>query len=598
MATPLLSARELSIHFSDVPLWDDVTFHVYERDHISLIGQNGCGKSTLLKVLAHELEHDKGDLFYKPHLKVSYLPQNVHFSKEQKVLDYVLSSGCEDYLAQSYLHQLAIDPEKDCATLSGGERRRVSLAKVLCTKADIYLLDEPTNHLDILSIQWLEQELALKTFIVISHDRTFLKNITNRMLWMDQGTLRESDRGFAHFDTWQEEIEEKEKRQLEKMNTHLKQELHWLQRGVTARRKRNQGRLKALHQLREARRQHLQQMKTAPSLGAIEGDMKSKLVFNAYNISKKYGDKPLIQNFSTRMIRGDKIGIIGANGTGKTTFLKLLLGLEEPDQGIISRGANVEVIYFDQMKSTLKEDKTLWENLCETGGSHVTIGGKERHVVAYLKDFMFDDKQAKSVVSILSGGQKNRLALAKALTKNGNVLVLDEPTNDLDMDTLDLLQDMLSEYQGTLLIVSHDRDFLDHTVNSIIAMEGEGMVYENVGGYSDYLEKRQSFFQKHLVKKVSPKEKSGKEVASFAPKEKLKLSFHEKRDLELLPKDMDALTKRIQDIEKELGASDLFLKNPVHFQKLSDELEKVKHTLFDKEERYLELLMLEEALSS
>lgn len=595
MSSPLMSFHNLSIKFSGKPLWEDITFHVYEKNHISLIGQNGCGKSTLLKMIAGQIEEDTGEKFYKPKLKVAYLPQDVSFNTKQTAFEYVLESECEEYIAQTYLYKLGVPEDRLCSNLSGGERRRISLAKTLSMNADIYLLDEPTNHLDIASIQWLEKELSNKTFIVISHDRTFLKNITNNMFWLDRGTLKTSERGFEHFELWQEEIEAYEKRELEKMNTHLKQELHWLQRGVTARRKRNQGRLRALNNLRESRRQHMQNMKKAPSLGSIEGDMKSKLVFESFDICKSYGEKELVKDFTTRIIRGDKVGIIGPNGSGKTTLLRILLGIESPDSGHVNKGSKVEVIYFDQMKSSLNDKKTLWENLCETGGSHVVVGGKERHVIAYLKDFMFDEKQAKSVVGILSGGQKNRLALAKALTKPGNVLVLDEPTNDLDMDTLDLLQEMLSDYEGTLLIVSHDRDFLDYTVGSIIAMEGNGVVYENVGGYADYLEKR-GIQSNSTIVSHKEKSKSTNKTTKEKVKKKEKLSFNEKRALENLPKEIEKINKKIKLNEVEIGDASLFEKNPQKFYKLTSEIEELKKTLEIKEEEYLTVLMIEEEI--
>ena len=470
---PLLIIKDLKISFGDKPLLQGLELTVSKGDRYCLVGRNGSGKSTLIKILSGAVEPDHIDCYIEPGLKIRYLPQESFVKEDQTILDFVLESGCEPYEALSYLDQLDLDPKRLGKGLSGGENRKSALARMLSGDGDLYLLDEPTNHLDMATIEWLEGELARKTFIVISHDRKFLTNTSNKLLWLDRGLLHTHKKGgYAQFDTFYEAFLQEEERQMEKLDVKLKEELHWLHRGVTARRKRNQGRLRALNQLRDIKRGVLQNQAQKVKLGGgIESDISSKLVANVVGISKSYEGKEIVKHFSTRILRGDRVGLLGANGAGKTTLLRLLMGLEKPDEGKVKLGAKIDLIYFDQMRDSLKPSETLWENLCETGGDQVLIGGHHRHVVAYLKDFMFEDKQAKSLVSTLSGGEKNRLALAKALTQSGNVLVLDEPTNDLDMDTLDLLQDILSDYEGTLLIVSHDRDFLDRMTTSIISFE-------------------------------------------------------------------------------------------------------------------------------
>lgn len=585
---PLMTMKNLTLSFGGKPLFQHLEFSIYEGDCICLVGKNGSGKSTLLKVLATLIEPDEADFFIQPTIKTAYLPQETEFNSDKTILETVLECGCEIYEAETYLDQLKLDPKRLCQGLSGGEKRRIALAKVLSTQADILFLDEPTNHLDMPTIEGLEEELSRKTFVVISHDRSFLNKVSNKTFWLERGSLYINKKGFQGFDTFTETIWAEEEKRLEKLNVKLKQELEWLHRGVTARRKRNQGRLRQLQKLREQKREQ----KLHQKLGSTQSSISSKLVFEAQNISKSYGKEPLIKNFSIRILKGDRIGIIGPNGAGKTTLLRLLMGQEQVDQGSIQKGVNIQVLYLDQLRESLKVCETVWENLCETGGDHVMINGKSRHVVAYLKDFLFSDKQAQVPVMVLSGGEKNRLALAKALTKPSNVLILDEPTNDLDMDTLDLLQDMLSDYTGTLLIVSHDRDFLDRLTTSIIAVEGQGYVEEYVGGYQDYLRERTypAWFTKKIVKK--------NRVVNKLSEKALKLRYKDKRELELLPQEIEKVNRDINDIENKISDPTFYQNHPQEFLTLSHYLEELKEKSRKLEDRWLELEMLAETLSN
>lgn len=584
---PLFALRDISLSFGGKPIFSNITLQISKGDRICLVGRNGTGKSTLLKIIAGIIEIDEGKLFTQPGTKIAYLPQDVTFPESEKIVDYICrQTEAPRYEVESILGELSMPPERLMQGLSGGERRRIALATALVQQPDILLLDEPTNHLDIPAIEWLEE--TLKSFrgayLVISHDRTFLEKVSNATLWLDRGNLRHNNKGYSDFERWSDFLLQEEERQLEKLDTKLRQEMDWLHRGVTARRKRNQGRLQQLHLLRQERHNRLTNQIKELKLGSLNTGMSSKMVIEARDISKSFGDQILVNHFSTRILRGDRIGIVGANGTGKSTLLKLLVGAMKPDSGRVRLGAKIELTYFDQMRDSLKLNETLWENLCETGGDQVIVQGKHRHIMAYLKDFLFDEKQVRSPVSILSGGEKNRLALAKSLAQPGNVLVLDEPTNDLDMDTLDLLLDTLSDYEGTLIIVSHDRDFLDKLTTSIIAFEGNGIIEEYVGGYTDYLAQRKP--------RVSNKPTPKPEVKTAAiPQEKptRKFTYNEKRDHELLPQTIDKLQAEIKTIETKLEQPDFYQNHQHEFVRLSARLEVVKKELDAAEIHWLEL---------
>ncbi len=587
MAPPFLTARNLKLSFGGKPLFTDLTFSIQKGERICLVGRNGCGKSTLLKILSGLIETDDGELYVEPGLKIAYLPQDAVLPNHLTPLQHIESFGINHYLASTYLDKLKMEADRPMNYLSGGERRRISLAETLAKEPDILLLDEPTNHLDLPAIEWLESYIGSfqGAVVIISHDRAFLEKVSNRTMWLDRGVLLQNKKGYGDFERWTEELAAEEERQAQRLNSKLRLEQEWLLRGVTGRRKRNQGRLRKLHGLRDQRREREQNKHGTLKLGTSDGDVSSKVVIEAFDISKNFGDVPLIKNFSTRILRGDRIGVIGANGSGKTTLLKLLVGDLKPDMGRTKRGPKVDLIYFDQMRSTLNLEKTLWENLCPGGGDQVIIGGEARHVMAYLKDFLFEEKQVRGVTSILSGGEKNRLALAKALAQPSNVLVLDEPTNDLDMDTLDLLIDMLADYDGTLILVSHDRDFLNKTVTSIISVEGDGIVEEYVGGYDDYLDQRKV----KITKDAKSIKKPAVEKATPPKQEAKRLSYNQQRLLDSLPGKMKDLETEINEIEEKLADPDFYTHHSAQFAKLTDRLIHAKQELGEAEETWLVL---------
>lgn len=580
---PLMSFHDLRVSFGHRTLFENLTIHVEKRDKICLVGQNGSGKSTLLKILADQIEYEYKRKYLQPGLKIHYLPQDSPTSPAKTLLAYIEQPGVMQHEGLAMLDLLELKPEWEWSSLSGGQRRRAALAKALAGSPDLLLLDEPTNHLDMPVIEWLEDELKsyLGAFIVISHDRTFLKNVSERVLWMDRGILRRLDKGYQFFEEWQEQIWEEERKSAIRLNSKLRAEDDWLHGGVTARRKRNQRRLKLLHKLREEKRSLLLNRPSKTSLPVLSPEVSSKMIIEAEMISKAYGENCLFRSFSTRILRGDRIGIIGPNGSGKTTLVKALIGCLAPDKGTVRLGAKIELVYFDQLRESLNLDQTPWEWLCESGGDHVNVQGHSRHVVAYLKDFLFTDNQAKSLIRTFSGGERNRLALAKALAQQGNLLVLDEPTNDLDMDTLDLLQEMLSDFPGTLIVVSHDRDFLDHVTTSVIALEGHGKITEVIGGYQDYL--------RQLRKEHPAPKKKSKVVPQMRsvrpPREGL--LYKEKIEFEKLPKLIEDLTQRCQDVERRLSEPRIYQNNPQEFLDLSKTLAELKTQLENAEERWL-----------
>ena len=582
---PLISLRDISLSFGGKPLFEGLFNNITKGDKTCLVGRNGCGKSTFLKIVCGQIDFDQGERFVQPGTRISYLPQDVWLEPDQTPKQFVMQSGCAAYEADEILDLIKMDKDRLMDGFSGGERRRVALARALVGEPDVLLLDEPTNHLDLPTIEWLEEFLRQHTgaLLTISHDRTFLERVSSSCLWLDRGTLHRHNKGFQDFENWSEHLLAEEEKHMSKMNTKLKEELHWLHRGVTARRKRNQGRLRELNKLREQKRAILSGQVGKLKMSGADTEGGSKMVIEAQSISKALGNKPLIQNFSTRILRGDRIGIIGPNGTGKTTLVRMLAGVLAPDTGVVRIGKTIDLIYFDQLRDSLKPNDTLWQNLCDTGGDHVTVQGQPRHVMAYLKDFLFEEKQVRSPVSILSGGEKNRLALAKALTKPGNLLILDEPTNDLDMDTLDLLIEMVSDFTGTLLIVSHDRDFLDRLTTSIIALEGDGLIRECVGGYQDYI--RQFPPQKDTGKAAKASTKETVERAKVPRK----VSYNEKREYDLLPARMDELMKEIAHNEARLEDPAFYQNHPQEFMKVTENLTTAKEELARAETRWLEL---------
>ena len=596
---PIYTIKGASLSFGVNHLFHDVDLYINRGDKISLVGRNGSGKSTLLKVISGVQEADQGEIFIHPGIKISYMPQDPDFSGYKTLRDVVKSGLSQkdenlDYKADIIIAELGILENQSPENSSGGERRKAALAKALIGEPDILLLDEPTNHLDISTIEKLEN--IIKNFkgavVLISHDRMFLSNVSQTTFWLDRGTLRRNNKGFKFFEEWQTQVIEQEIIEQKYLNKKIEEETEWLHKGVTARRRRNMGRLRRLQQLRQERKEQIKQIGNI-NLNVEEGDFRSKMVIEAKHISKSFGDRCIVKDFSTRVIKGNKIGIVGPNGAGKTTLIKLLTKRLEPDSGSVRIGKNLEEAYFDQNRITLDPKKTLWQTLCDKG-DHIWVHGQYRHVVAYLKDFLFRPDQAKCPVSALSGGEKNRLMLAVSLAQPSNFLVLDEPTNDLDMDTLDLLQEVLDDYQGTILIVSHDRDFLDRVVTSVIYMKGDGSVYEHAGSYSELLEKISSSKatennKKNDTKKVDKKnEKETKKTA--------KLSYKQQRLLEVLPQEIAQAEAKISEVENELSSPDLYSKNPDRFMLLSQTLNDLKKEIEDKENQWLEIQMLQEEL--
>ncbi|MBC7953538.1 MAG: ATP-binding cassette domain-containing protein [Rhodospirillaceae bacterium] len=595
---PLLSLRDVRLTFGGTPLFEGVTTWVSRGDKTCLVGRNGSGKSTLLKVFAGDILSDSGERFVQPGARIAYLPQDPVLDCAT-IADYVTLGLAEDERDQTYrvdavMDALGIDGSRSPTQLSGGEGRRAALARALVGNPDALLLDEPTNHLDLPTILWLEDWLKAYqgALVVISHDRRFLDNVSRQTLWLERGVVRRAEFGFSGFANWQEETYAAEEAELDRMDNLLRREMHWLARGVTARRKRNMGRRRALDVLRTDRAQRFtskQDHDRQTKLAAEAGDMSGRLVIDAENVCKGYGDKVLADGFSTRIMRGDRIGLIGPNGAGKTTLLRMLTGDLAPDGGVIRLGTNLEPAYFDQRRDRLDPNLTIWDTLTDGRGDNVWVRGRPQHVVGYMKDFLFQEAQARTPVRALSGGERNRLLLAKLLAKPSNLLILDEPTNDLDMDTLDLLEEVLADYEGTLLVVSHDRDFLDRLVTSVIAVEGDGVINEYVGGYTDYLNQR--------PRKDEPKaEVKAKSAEQARTKTATKLSYKDGRELEELPGRMDKLALEIAKLETDLADSQLYTRDRARFDKSAARVDVARAELEAAEERWLELEALREEL--
>ncbi len=599
---PLLALRDARIGFGGAPLFDGVSVAIGRGDRTCLVGRNGSGKSTLLKALAGVIEPDSGERFVQPGLRLGWLPQDPVLPTDETVAQYVAGGlpadephGAEDdYRVAAVLDRLRLAGARTLGTLSGGEGRRAALARTLVSAADMLLLDEPTNHLDLPTIEWLEEELAgfAGGIVMISHDRAFLRRVTTRTLWLDRGGLKTLDEGFTGFEAWQAAIFAAEEVEAHKLDRKIAAEMHWLARGVTARRKRNEGRLARLHGLRKARAERVRQ--TGRAKLALEGAGASgELVVEAENVVKRFGERTVIDGFSSRILRGDRVGLVGPNGAGKTTLLRLLTGELAPDAGTLRIGTGVTPLYFDQRRAQLDPGATLWQTLAPTGGDSIVALGRQRHVVAYLRDFLFDDRQAMMPVASLSGGERARLLLARLFAQPGNLIVLDEPTNDLDMETLDLLQEVLDEFDGTLLLVSHDRDFLDRLVTSLIAVEGDGRVDEYPGGYSDYLRQRPQ------PAKVEPAARpAAKASTPKAPRAAVKLSYKDARELETLPARIDGLVDEIAALERRLADPGLYGRDRAAFDSATQRLEAARHELAGAEDRWLELEEKRESLAA
>ncbi len=591
---PILVLRDIHLTFGRTSLLEGAEFSVLPGDRLCLVGRNGSGKSTLLKIAAGLVEADKGERFVQPGATFRYLAQEPDLTGYPNALAYVeagMMPGDDPYRAAYLLEQLGLTGEEDLSKLSGGEARRCALARALAPSPDILLLDEPTNHLDLPTIEWLESELKSmrSAMVLISHDRRFLEDLSRATIWLAQGRTMRLDKGFGAFEEWRDVILEQDETERHKLDRKIASETEWLRKGVTARRKRNQGRLRALGGLREQRRTQRGPAGTV-KMTAADPMLSGKLVVECENISKSYGERAIVQDFSTRILRGDRVGIVGPNGAGKTTLLSMLIGSLEPDEGRIRRGTNLEMVTIDQKRDDLDPTETLQSALVNGAGDQVYINGEPKHVMGYMKDFLFLPEQARTPVTALSGGERGRLLLARALAKSANLLVLDEPTNDLDLETLDLLQELLADFPGTVLLVSHDRDFLDRVAVSTIAYEGRGRWIEYAGGYSDMLMQRGRDLEttSNAASKAPTTKASGPAKASSTAA-KGKLSFKDKHALEALPKKITQLQAEILRLKKVLADGGLYARDPKAFAAAADALTAADMARASAEDEWLAL---------
>ncbi len=588
---PLVALSQARISFGGRPLVESADLALGRGDRACLVGRNGAGKSTLLKTLAGEIDLDGGSRFVQPGTRIAFLPQEPAVGPGATVGAHVAAGlgPAEDgaHRVAALIDRLALDPARPLSSLSGGETRRADLARVLVGEPDILLLDEPTNHLDLRTIEWLEEELSqhLAAILAISHDRAFLKRLTRRTFWLDRGRLLRLDRGFAGFEAWAEELLEQEAATAHRLDQRIESETRWYNRGITARRRRNEGRRRQLEALRHQRKERLRAPGRA-KLAAPAAETSGRLVIEAAAIAKSFpgpnGPRRILDRFSTRILRGDRVGIIGPNGAGKTTLLKILTGALAPDAGMVRLGTHLRTLFFDQTRESLDPEASLWRTLAPSGDS-VLVDGEQRHVVAYLRDFLFEERQAQQPVKSLSGGERSRLMLARLFTRPSNLLVLDEPTNDLDLDTLDLLEEVLADYQGTLILVSHDRDFLDRLVTSVIALEGDGRAAEYAGGYGDYLRQRPAPAGA-AAKKAPPRPAP----APRGPR-KERLSWAEQRELGAIPAQLDQLSTEIAELERRLADPGFYGRNPEGFAAATQRLTDAASERSKAEERWLVL---------
>ncbi|MGE3245541.1 MAG: ABC-F family ATP-binding cassette domain-containing protein [Beijerinckiaceae bacterium] len=603
-APPLLLLQDIRLTISGKPLLEGAELSVGPGERLALVGRNGSGKSTLLRIAAGEIEPDSGTRFLQPGTAVRYLPQEPDLSGFATALAYVedgLGPADDPWRAQFLLNELGLKGDEDPARLSGGEKRRAALARALAPEPDILLLDEPTNHLDLPAIEWLEETIRdmRSALVLISHDRRFLENLSRATVWIDRGAARRLDQGFAHFETWRDEVLEQEEKERHKLDRQIVAEEHWVRYGVTARRKRNVRRMANLADLRTQVREH-RRVQGNVKLEAAEGQASGKLVIEAEKISKAFDGRPIVKDFSIRVLRGDRIGIAGPNGAGKTTLISLLTGQLEPDSGSVKLGTNLEIAALDQQRRQLKDDWTVKDALTGGSGDYVDINGARKHFAGYMKDFLFQPEQARQPVTKLSGGERGRLALARALSLPSNVLVLDEPTNDLDLETLDLLQEMIGDYPGTVIVVSHDRDFLDRVATSTIVAEGNGKWIEYAGGYSDMITQRGFGFARTAPVSAPVAAKTDKPAADArtpAPAQpKKKMSFKDKHALETLPARIEDMQEKRQALAKEMEDPNLYARDAARFAKVSEALGKMDADIAAAEEQWLELEMLREEM--
>ena len=599
MAAPVLAYESLGLIQGSGWLFRGIDLFIGARDRLALIGRNGAGKTTLLKCLAGQIETDEGRRTIQPGINVVLLEQDPPVERFETLRAFTAAGpdAPPAHEVDAIATQIGIGLDRPAATASGGERRRAAIARALAQAPDVLLLDEPTNHLDLGAIQWLEDWLGRYSgaFIAISHDRTFLKRLTRSSLWLERGTLRRAEIGFGGFEAWTEKAYEEEARAAEKLDAKLKLELHWLQRGVTARRKRNQGRLAKLHLMRAQRAAMLGPAGTARL--ALESDeVKTKTVIDADGVTKRFGDRTIVRDFSLKVQRGDRIGLVGANGTGKTTLLKLLTGEIEPDDGQVKRARTLAGVVIDQQRKLLDPDKDVRQVLAD-GSDWIVVRGTRKHVQGYLKDFLFEPGLIDAKIGTLSGGERSRLLLAREFARRSNLLVLDEPTNDLDLETLDLLQEVIADYDGTVLIVSHDRDFLDRTVTITLGLDGSGKVDIVAGGYEDWERKRRAPLSAAGGAGGGVRRAQDTPNPSRKREGSSKLSYKDQRDFDLLPGRIEEIEAQIARDEQALSDPDLYGRDPGRFAALTAAIERARAERDAAEERWLELAERAEALA-
>ncbi len=603
MAPPLLTLDQIALTFGATPLLTAADLAVHGGDRIALVGRNGSGKSTFLKIAAGLAEPDSGEVFMKPGVTTRYLEQEPDLSAFETLRAYAeagLAPGDAAYRIDMLFEALGLDPDGGTATLSGGEARRAALVRALAPDPDILLMDEPTNHLDLPAIEWLEGELARRNgaLVLISHDRRFLERLSRATVWLDRGVTRRLEKGFGAFEDWRDRVFEEEADAQHKLDRKIAREEDWVRYGVTARRKRNVRRMAELQSLREQRRQHRGPAGTA-KLEASEASASGRRVSEARGVAKRYDGRDIVKPLSIRVMKGDRLALVGPNGAGKTTLINLLTGVLEPDAGSVKLGVNLEIAALDQRRAQLKPDWTVTEALAQ-GSDYVEVNGAKKHVMAYMKDFLFQPEQANTPVHALSGGERARLLLARVLALPSNVLVLDEPTNDLDLETLDLLEELIEDYAGTVILVSHDRDFIDRTATSVLAFEGEGEWREYPGGYCDMAAQRGHGVEARdpsgAARPNAPRSKPSAPAAK--PAGKRKMSFKDKHALETLPGEIEALDAEIAKAEGELADADLFTRDPDRFEAVTSAHAAALQAKGEKEERWLELEMLREEIEA
>jgi len=599
---PVLALKDVRLADGAKPLFDGVDLALEPRVRACLVGRNGAGKSTLLKVLAAQgAEPDSGERAAQPGAKVVFVSQEPEITGET-LLDYCTAGGAQDYEAHATLADFGLDFAQSTQGLSGGERRRAALARAFAEQPDVLLLDEPTNHLDIFAIQTLEEELANSkcAALIVSHDRAFLNRVTQRTFWLEHRKVRRLDKGFAEFETWSEQVLAAEAEEERRLNKRLEVENAWLARGVQGRRARNEGRRRALLDLRAQKKDIQSEKRGSMSMAVESSGTSGKRVVEAKGLTKKFGERTIVENFSTRILRGDRVALVGPNGAGKTTLVRMLLGEIEADAGTVQLGTNLEIAYVDQNRLALSEKITVWDFLTPSGGDSILVRGVSKHVAGYAKEFLFTEAQLRQPVTSLSGGERNRLLLARALASPMNLMVLDEPTNDLDMDTLDLLEELLADFEGTLILVSHDRDFIDRLATSTIAMNGHGDVLETPGGWTDLIDQAPDFFKgaRGAAGDFATGTGSHKAVVtSTAPKKATKLSYKDQRRLEECEALIAGSPKILADLEKKLDDPNLYARDPAGFDKIMKALDKARADLAQAEEDWLMLEEKREAMA-